>query len=136
GLNADYASAFSGGVATITLSSALPTVTDPLILDAQRQPGWSAAPIVELNGNNAGTGTSGLVLSAGGSAVRGFVINRFKLHGIAVSGGGASTIAGNRIGLKANGASASANGRDGIYVGSSADNVIGGTAPADRNIVS
>jgi len=38
------------GVASITLTSALPAMSTPAVLDAQTQPGWSSAPLVELNG--------------------------------------------------------------------------------------
>ncbi len=45
---------FTTGIASISLASVLPTVTDPLVFDAQTQPGWSAAPIVEFDGTSAG----------------------------------------------------------------------------------
>ena len=52
---------FSGGIATITPTSALPTISTPMVLNAQKQPGWTLAPIVELNGTGAGAaGTNGL----------------------------------------------------------------------------
>ena len=55
---------FSGGVATIAPASALPTISTPMVLDAQKQPGWSAAPIIELDGINAGSTTHGLNVTA------------------------------------------------------------------------
>ena len=76
GMNTGYASQFSGGIATIAPASALPTICDPVILDGQTQPGWSSAPIIELNGTGAGSGVHGLTITAGGSTVRGLVINR------------------------------------------------------------
>ena len=135
GTNAGYASLFVGGVATIAPTSALPTITDPAILDAQTQPRWTLAPIVELSGAGAGDG-AGLTIRAGSSTVRGFVINRFRRNGIAIQIGGGNTIAGNYIGVDASGTAASANQQDGIYIEEAPDNLVGGATPADRNIVS
>ena len=36
---------FTAGIASIALQSGLPLITDPVILDAQKQPGWSGSPI-------------------------------------------------------------------------------------------
>lgn len=56
GLNVGYATQFSASVASIAPLSALPTVSDPAVLDATRQPGWVSLPIVELSGAGAGAG--------------------------------------------------------------------------------
>jgi len=41
---------FVGGVATIAPASALPVISTVVVLDAQKQPGWTVAPIVEIRG--------------------------------------------------------------------------------------
>lgn len=41
-----------GGVQTITLTSALPTVTKFTTIDATTQPGYAGTPLVVLNGNS------------------------------------------------------------------------------------
>ncbi len=77
-----------------------------------------------------------LTLAGGsaGSLISGLVINNFSQYGISVDSG-KNTIAGNFIGLTADGNTAAAN-SFGIYINNAANNVIGGTTPADRNIIS
>jgi uncharacterized repeat protein (TIGR01451 family) len=126
---------FAGGVATLAPTSALPSLTDALVLNAQLQPGWSGAPVVEIDGTSAGASAVGLQVAAAGSAVRGFAVNRFGSHGISVTAGAGSTVAGNHVGTNPAGTAAQANGGDGIHVSASA-NTVGGTTSADRNVVS
>jgi CSLREA domain-containing protein len=133
------------GVKTITLVSALPFITDPVIIDGYSQGiatpntflnGDNAVLLIELNGvNTICCADPGLNIGAGGSTVRGLVINRFQGPGIRLSTGN-NIVAGNFIGTDAAGAAALGNALDGITISSSSGNIIGGTAPADRNIVS
>ena len=127
---------FSGGVATIAPASALPAISSPAVLDAQKQPGWGSAPIVELNGSGAGAGVNGLAISGGGSTVNGFVINRFGGAGIALTGSGGNTITASYLGTNSAGAAASANGGSGVSISGSPGNTIGGTTAAARNVIS
>ncbi len=124
------------GVKTISPTSALPTITDPLIIDATTQPGFVSAPRIQLAGNLAGTGVNGLNISDGGSTVKGLAINRFAAAGIRLSSGGNNTIAGNYIGTNPAGTAALANGTSGLLVVNSANNTIGGFSAADRNVLS
>ena len=48
------------GLHTINLLSALPAITDAVVLDATTQPGFAGAPIIELNGAAAGAAADGL----------------------------------------------------------------------------
>src|SRR3954470_14444629 len=64
---------------TISPATALPPITETVVVDATTQSGFSGQPIVELNGSNAGA-NSVLRLLAGGCTFRGLVINRFGLH--------------------------------------------------------
>ena len=128
--------AFSGGVATISPTSALPTVSSPLVLDAQTQPGWTLAPMVELDGTSAGAGVTGLTLGGAGCVLRGFVINRFHndgLVGLNVSG---LEIQGNYIGTTSSGNTAAANLQRGMYLSGGSNHVVGGSAAAQGNVVS
>ena len=108
------------GVQTISLLSALPTITDPVIINGYTQPkaspntlavGDNAVLLIELNGANAGIGVTGLTITAGSSTVRGLVINRFGGDGIAITGSGASNnaVLGNFIGTNAAGTAALGN---------------------------
>lgn len=129
---------FSGGVATISPTSPLQAIADPVILDAQTQPGWSGVPIVQLSGSLAGAGARGLDLEAGGSTVRGFTINGFAGNsnsaGVWIGAGNGSTIQGNYIGTDAAGSASAAN-YQGIYVATSS-NTIGGSTSTQRNVIS
>jgi Tol biopolymer transport system component len=135
------------GVRTITPLSALPTVTDPVVIDGYTQPGASpntlavgnnATLLIELSGATAGTGAGaiGLQINAGNSTVRGLVINRFNFGGIRVQGGGGSVIEGNRIGTDPAGLVAQGNGNRAVSIVDSANNRVGGSSPAARNVIS
>ncbi len=135
-----------GGVKTISPTSALPTITEPITIDGYTQPG--AAPntltvgsdavlLIELNGANVGAGISGLTLTGGNSTIRGLVINRFSLQGISIQANDGNAVAGNFIGTNPAGTAnfPVPNCNVGVYV-KSANNIIGGSVPADRNVVS
>jgi hypothetical protein len=141
------------GVHTISPASALPTITDPVIIDGYTQPGASentlaesddANLLIELEGSSAGF-ASGLRISAGSSTVRGLAINRFVLptgsvddtlgNGILLEGAGGNHIEGNFVGTDPGGTLARPNTDVGIFV-SSPDNIIGGTTPETRNVIS
>ena len=135
GLTASYATMFVSSIATVAVASELPSITDPVSLDATLQSGYSGTPMIELNG----TGTvsvSGLKITAGSSKVSGFIINRFESDRIHIATNGSNTITANYIGTNAAGTAASrADFNAGIYIGS-ANNIIGGTSSASRNIIS
>ncbi len=120
---------------TIGPASALPAVTAPVTLDGATQPDFPGTPIIEIDGIGAGGTVDGLSISAGGSSVRGLVINRFTRHGIAVTGSDGNTLAGNYIGLDVAGVLDRGNGGDGVVV-ASANNTIGGSIVSDRNVIS
>jgi hypothetical protein len=135
------------GLQTITPSSPLPTITDAVVIDGYTQPGSSpntlavgdnAALLIELNGTSASG--SGLTLGGlnGGSTVRGLVINRFGSDfydgGIFLDSGN-NIVEGNFIGTDATGNSELGN-FCGVRVATGANNLIGGTVPAARNILS
>ena len=126
----------TGGVQTINVTSgALPDITDAVVIDGTTQVGFVGAPLIVLNGSGAGGGSSGLSLTAGNSTVRGLAINSFGNLGISLTGGGNNLIAGNYIGVAANGTTAAGNNKDGIYI-ESGGNTIGGTTASDRNVIS
>ena len=129
----------SSDVATIALSSPLPSITAPIVLDARTQPGNPGRPIVALNASAMGgtTTTSILVLGGtGGSTIGGLIFHGSPGRGITVLSTG-NTIAGNWIGLGPTGAVA-ANANVGVLLsGTTArNNTIGGTSVADRNVIS
>jgi hypothetical protein len=112
----DIAFGISGsGVHTISPTSSLPTVTDPVIIDGYTQPGASANTlasrddavlVIELTGTNAGASVGGLSITAGQSTIRGLVINGFDRNGISINTNGSNMIAGNFIGTNSAGTAA------------------------------
>src|SRR5262245_58883669 len=71
-----------GGEQTIQPLSALPEITDSVVIDGTTQPGYVGRPLIVLNGTTAGSVANGLTISAGSSTVRGLVINSFRSNGI------------------------------------------------------
>ncbi len=132
------------GVHTIALLSALPAITETVIIDGYTQPGASpntlvngddAVLLVEIDG--AGVLENGLELQGGTSTVRGLVIHGFPASfkaAILLSGSGGHVVSGNFIGTDALGSSPLFNGTAVEAV--SPGNRVGGTSPADRNLLS
>ena len=132
------------GVHIIQPLSPLPMLNAPVTIDGYSQPGAaantsatseSAAIAIALEGTTAGPLADGLVLGGGHSLVRGLAIYHFDGNGIVLTGGDGNTLAGNFIGTDATGAAAP-NGRNGILLNNSLEDVIGGGAAGDRNLIS
>jgi len=128
------------GVQTIRPFSALPTITDPVTIDGSTQPNYNGAPLIELNGADAGTSVNGLRILAGNSTVRGLIINGFSGNGIVLQTGGSNIVRGNYIGTNSSGTTAFGNGGSGVEMYDSSDNIIGGTSGgtgfSPRNVIS
>lgn len=114
------------GPHTIQPNSALPTITDPVVIDGTTEPDFAGTPIIELDGTNAGE-VDGLVITAGNSTVRGLVINRFlEANGIFLQTNGGNVIEGNFIGTDVTGTTVLPNtGVAGVFV----DNVPSACVP-------
>lgn len=123
------------GVQTIRPTSPLPEIKDLVTIDATTQPGFSGSPLIELDGSAVGISTSGLTISSGNSTVRGLVINGFLEAGITLKTAGGNHIEGNIIGLDPTGSIRRPN-NTGITLNLSSSNIIGGTTPAQRNVIS
>lgn len=89
------------GPETIKLHSALPLITKPVTIDGTSQPGYSGSPLIVLSGSGAGSGASGLSLtaSAAGSVIRGLAIDSFSGVGVLVNGGSKDVVANDDIGI-------------------------------------
>jgi uncharacterized repeat protein (TIGR01451 family) len=144
GLRATFTAATTtgrtGSVVTIAPLNALPSITSPLVIDAQAQPGWNATaghPIVELTGSSAGTVTSGVTLNnAPGSAVLGLIVNRWSGIGLSLTNSSSTVIAGSWFGVSATGVTAAANSGYGLTVDVNSASVrIGGVGAANRNVI-
>jgi CSLREA domain-containing protein len=133
-----------GGVQTITLTLGnLPDITEPVVIDGTMQPGTSANTLVI--GDNAVLAIvvnlrflSGFSFKAGaaGSTLRGLVVNNSPNSGTGIIVAADNVaIEGNFIGTDAAGAVASPT-NIGILVNGGSNTRIGGTLPAQRNLIS
>jgi hypothetical protein len=131
-------------VHTITLTQALPKITDTLAINGYSQPGAlqnglfvgdNAKVLIELDGSNAGN-VNGLDIEAANSSVTGLVINRFGENGILLSNAPNTVIVGNFIGTDPTGKLAEGNDSSGIEVQASSGVRIGDGDPVFRNIIS
>src|SRR5262249_52549596 len=120
-----------------------PGISKPLFIDGYSQLGASPNTLADgdnaflaivLDGSQAGF-QAGLNISGGNSTIQGLVINNFSNEGIMISGKGGNVIRGNFLGTDATGKQDKGNGLAGIDVFTS-NNTIGGTNPADRNLIS
>ena len=94
---------------------------------------------IELNGAATDANTSGLVVTeagAGGTTIKGLVINRFGNHGVFVSTAPDNVIEGNFIGTNASGDADLGNSGAGVLLQSSSGSLVGGPANAAQNIIS
>ncbi len=123
------------GTKTISPTSALPQVTDPLTIDGTTQPGYAGTPVIELSGANAGPSTSGLRITAGSSTIKGLIVNDFDLSAISLSGGWGNAVEGCYLGTDASGTQDRGNG-GGVGIYDSASNRIGGADPGQGNLIS
>jgi hypothetical protein len=137
------------GLRTIEPLSALPDITDPVVIDGYTQPGASpntladgddAVLLIEISGAGAGV-ANGLHIAGGGSTVRGLVINRFS--GVNFASGNAIFLqgSGNRVegcflGTDAAGAADLGNSASGVFANGAVGNLVGGASPAARNVIS
>ena len=122
------------GPHTIAPTGDLPDITQPVVIDGTTQPGYAGTPLIEINGQNAGT-AFGLVVNGSNSIVRGLAINRFHHVGIVLSGAGGHRLEANFIGTNTSGTAALGNLEQGVFI-SSPNNVIGGATAAERNVIS
>jgi CSLREA domain-containing protein len=79
-----------GGIHTITPGSALPAITEPVLIDGSTQPGTAGSPLIVLDGSTAGAGSVGLSASASDVTIRGL-----RITGFDGAGGNSNTLSGN-----------------------------------------
>jgi Bacterial Ig-like domain (group 3) len=133
------------GPFTISPTTALPTVTRPVVIDGYSEPGAhpntlpkgdDAVILIQLDGTQAGTTADGLTLAGGSSTVGGLSITHFKNNGIHLEAAGTDLVTGNFIGLDPAGTTAEGNTNDGVFIDGVASVTIGGISPAARDVIS
>ncbi len=108
-------------------TSALPEITNSVLIDGTSQPGYSGQPLVELDGSQAGGGADGLQVEVGNVTIQGLIIDQWNGNGIEIDQGNDDLIDGNFIGTDSTGTLAEGNNGDGITLGTTSNDTIGGT---------
>lgn len=122
------------GAQTIKVQAPLPPLSGPVVLDGTTQPGFAGTPPIELDGAAAGARADGVVLAAGNSTVKGLAVGGFSGNGINLTGTG-NLVLGDYVGTDLTGATALANGADGVAVFGN-NNTVGGSAAGAGNLIS
>ena len=124
------------GAHTIDVASALPLISEAIIIDGTTDPDFAGSPIIVLNGTGVAGSANGLDFDAGsdGSTIKGLSIGGFSASGIRLNSSSNHTLQGNYFGVNATGVQPVGNGLNGLRLNNSHNNVIGGTTTADRNI--
>jgi CSLREA domain-containing protein len=143
------------GVQTFTPNSPLPPITGPVTIDGYTQRPCSSNPapcsrpnvnaqgainaklLIELSGSDAGINTTGLIIDASNTVIKGLVINGFGKSGIrATANATGIKVRGNFIGTSTSGTSDLGNGNLGVSLVGASGNTVGGTTPEARNLIS
>jgi hypothetical protein len=129
--------AIGSGAQTISLTSALPQITDQVTIDGSTQPGFAGSPLIRIDGASAGAAVDGFSFSdtSDGSIIRGLMVTRFTHDGILIQADADNiTVAGNWLGTDGSGETTMGNANHGIEIlGTNA--TIGGTGGSDRNVI-
>jgi CSLREA domain-containing protein len=141
------------GVHTIHPVSPMTPITNPVVIDGYTQSGASentlpngndAVILIEIDGDLILGGGDGLKTSSDNVTIRGLAINNFQRNeqtdlggsAIVVRGAADNVIEGNFLGTDAFGEAARPNELSGVRLEGADGTLIGGTAPAARNVIS
>ncbi len=131
------------GPHTIQPVSALPALTDPVIIDGLTQSAancssWPATLQVVIDGSQAPNGANGLSLSGGDSVVRGLVINGFRSEAAILIESDANAVECNILGTDISGTSEefARNNDRGVRINGGNNNIVGGAVVSKRNLIS
>src|SRR5262249_39693623 len=152
------------GLQTISLTEALPAITQSVSIDGSTQPGVTRAPLIMLDGTSAGSSVDGLDITADNCTIQWLAIENFsgdgvniasannliandvisgnQGNGITISGAAANanTVQASFIGTDPSGSSAVPNQGDGIAIRDGSHNLIGantiGTSWTLGNVIS
>ena len=124
------------GIWTITPNSALPAITQPVLIDGTTGLGYIGRPLIQLDGVSAGATADGLVLSgsSSNSRIRGLAIYAFGGAGIHVISG-SDTIQSDFLGLDSAQTAGISGNATGLWIDDASSNTIGGLA-GSGNLIS
>ena len=117
-------------------TSPLPSITDPVSIDATTEPGYVDRPIVTLDGQVAGPNANGLVFLGGQSTLRGMAVTGFGGYGVILSQGGGDSLQGNYIGVDVTGEASVPNRSGGVLILGGSNNTIGSPTSGGGNVIS
>ena len=125
------------GVCTIQVGAdGLPTITQPVVIDATTQPGFAGTPLIELDGSLTGANVTGFAVWGGSTTVRGFAVNRFPNNSDVLAWNqGNDIIEGNFLGTDPGG-TVNVGSLNSLHISGITGTTIGGTAPEARNLIS
>lgn len=126
------------GLQTISPTDTLPEISDAVVIDGTTQPGFSGSPLIEINASNIPSlpNRGVLFLTGGNITVKSLIINHFKDGGISIITTGGNRIEGCYIGIDATGNAGTNSRGNGISINDSPNNIIGGSTPNSRNVIS
>src|SRR5437763_3382393 len=126
------------GLQTIAPTSLLPDITDPVVIDGTTQPGYSGVPLIELSGVNAPSlpNVGLLTIKGGNTTIRALIVNHNKDFAISIVTAGGNHIEGNYLGTDVTGSLKAGSNGNLVAINNSPNNVIGGTSPGARNVLS
>ena len=97
-----------GPIAVISPVSALPSITESLVLDGTSQTGYAGSPLIELDGSNIVAAENGLYVNSSGSTIKGLSIVNWSFAGVIFNGSN-NRLQSSYIGVHADGTTAGGN---------------------------
>ncbi len=122
------------GNPTVSLNSALPSLTNQLTIDGTTQPGYPSGKVF-VDGSSAGPGNNGFVISSSGNVITGLVITGFTNRNVWITQPG-NTLSASFVGTDAAGTTTITPPAFGsVTVQGGGGNTIGGATTADGNVI-
>jgi hypothetical protein len=122
----------------VIYGSDLPDITSPVVIDGTTQPGWTTGhPAIQME--NSDGSSDGFRITSGSSTLKGLCFTNFTFYygqtAIVLSSSN-NIVAGNQIGIPIhNPFSSTLANAIGVKINNSANNLIGGTTIAERNLI-
>ncbi len=114
------------GVGSHTLSptTALPSITESLTIDASTQAGYSGSPLVELDGSSVLAAANGLYVNANSSLIKGLAIVDWSFAGV-IFNGNSNRLQSSYVGVRADGTTVGGNAVGGVWIYPGNNNFVG-----------
>jgi CSLREA domain-containing protein len=94
---------------TIVLTSPLPTITDAGTINGESEPDYAGVPVVFVDGSALSGFSSGLVVTAANTTLRGLGMVRFPWAAVSLQGPGGDVVEDSYLGIAADGQTAAGN---------------------------